>query len=149
MALAVNYHLKIQDFKEAPLDRWSLFAGVHKYKDLNDAKNVIQTEGKKIAQESKTSKLDTLALDSELGLTSASLQGELAKAFNDNISSNFAKGVKTGTKYEVVGEGTLKVLPAGTRFVLGSIFKGTTSVKQICDHNSYVAKDNCGFNLNS
>lgn len=147
--MAVNYQLKIQDFKEAPLDRWSLFAGVHKYKDLNEAKNIIQTEGKKIAQEVKTSKLDTLSLDSELGLTSTCLQGELAKAFNDNISSNFAKGVKASTKYEVKGEGTLKVLPAGTHFVLGSIFKGATSVKQICDHNSYAAKDNCGFNLNS
>lgn len=50
LVLAVNYQLKIQDFKEAPLDRWSLFAGVHKYKDLTEAKNLIQTEGKKIAQ---------------------------------------------------------------------------------------------------
>lgn len=88
-------------------------------------------------------------MDNELGITAASLQGELAKAFNDNISTNFAKGAKTGTKYEVKGQGTLKVLPAGTHFVLGSIFKGTTSVKQICDGNSYVATDNCSFNLSA
>lgn len=45
--------------------------------------------------------------------------------------------------------GYLKVLPAETEFIIGSIYLGNNQIKQICDNYRFNDKtDDCGFVLN-
>ncbi len=146
LVLALEYNLKAGDIKFNHTN-WVYFSGLHQYKDLKDAKTVIETEGKKLAKQAKDDKLDCLGLDHALSFTPLATQQDLVEGFNSNSGSSFVKGAKANTAYPLESESSVQVLPEGTHFVVGSIFHGTTAVKSICHNLKYQESDNCKLNL--
>lgn len=146
IVLGVSYNVKAGDVKYNQ-SSWAYFTGVYKVKDSEDVKKLVQSEGKKISDQAKTDKLNCLSLDNDLHYDAESTKKLLAQGFNSNSASAFVKGVKANTGYPVEGEGFLQVLPPGTRFIVGSIFKGTTAIKSICHNLKYQEADNCNVHI--
>lgn len=146
-ALNIRFVLKLDNFTTSAGGRWSVFAGLHPFKTSADAKKTIQTEGQKIYKGVKSTKLNTFNINSELNIIPQFVQGTLAWVYNSNINSTFVKNTRTKTSYDITDEGYIKVLPPGTEFIIGSIYNGTTNVKQICDNYRFKETDGCGLNL--
>ena len=49
--LASRFVTQISDFKTSANGTWSVFSGLYKYKDGNEARQIISREGKKIVQQ--------------------------------------------------------------------------------------------------
>lgn len=148
-ALNIRFVLKLDNFTTSAGGRWSVFAGIHKFKNSEDAKKIIQAEGKRISSGVQKTKLDTFNINSELNIIPQFVQGTLAWVYNSNANSTYVQNTRTHTQYDLTDEGYLKVLPPGTDFIIGSIYNGTTNVKQICDNFRFKDTDGCGLNLST
>lgn len=103
---------------------------------------------KKINEEIKSSKLNTLQVNSHLNINPDEVKKSLAKIFNSNLNTPFVKSVEKGKQYDLVDVGYVKILPPGTTFIIGSINKGTNIIKNICDNYHFDAvKGDCGVKI--
>ncbi len=103
----------------------------------------------KITSQIKSTKLNTYDVHNNLNIIPDYTAGTLAKEYNGNKDSSFVKGAQKNVNYNLTDLGYIKIIPAETEFVIGSISKGTNLVKQICESHRFDDKtDNCGFALN-
>jgi hypothetical protein len=145
--LAIRFVLKLSDFSTSAGGRWSVLAGVHKFKSSSDAKKIIQKEASWIYREIKSTKLNTFDINSELNIIPEFIKGTLSWVFNSNINSNYVKDIKVGQKELLTDFGYVKVLPPNTEIIMGPILNGTASVYQICDSYRFTDKQDCGLEV--
>lgn len=145
VAFAVEFLTKVETIK-SEATHWSIFGGLNAFKDATDVKKIVQYYGSNFAAQLKSTNLLTFNVDTELAFWPDINQDGLAELFNKNPTNPLVTGLKANVNHDMTDFAVLKVLPPGTEFIIGSIFKGTTSVKQICENfNSTV--QNCGINV--
>lgn len=126
---------------------WSIFQGLYPFTNASDANNTIFTEGQKIVKKINSTNLNVLEVNQNLNVNLTQTEATLAAEFNAHISSHFALNIVPNTPHSLVDEGYLKVLHPGSHFIVGAIYNGTVSVKQMCDNQPVTAQGNCGLTL--
>ena len=91
MVLALRFVMKLSDFKTSAKGRWSSFAGLHRFTNVQDAKNTILREGIKFYKQKKTTNLTTFKVNSEMNIIPEFIAGTLSWLFNSNIDSPFVE----------------------------------------------------------
>ena len=145
--LSLQFVPKINGWSTSASGKWSIFRGIYKYNSTSNAKSIIKTEGTKIFKKINSTKLNAYDVSTCLNMQASSTQSILASKFNKNILSHYALNIKAKTPQVLVDEGYLRVLPAGTHFIAGAIYNGTSMVKQICSTFTFSSKDNCNLTL--
>lgn len=108
------------------------------------ANDIIRTQGKKLSKAINQTSLNTFDINSNLNIIPEFVQGSLSWVFNSNRDSEYVSNIEQGTPYDITDEGYIKVIPAGTEFVMGRIFNGTQVIRQTCDRFWIEDDDNCG-----
>jgi hypothetical protein len=147
--MSLVFQPKINGWNTTANSQWSIFRGLYPYTNASDANNTIYAEGTRIAKKINSTNLNTLDINQNLNVNPSLTDSTLASEFNSHIHTHFALNIVPSAPHALVDEGYLKILHPGSHFIVGAIYNGTVSVKQMCDNQpvSSAASADCGLKL--
>jgi len=147
--MSLIFKPKVNGWNTTADSQWSIFRGLYPFTNATDANNTIFTEGQRIAKKINSTKLNTLDINQNCNNNLNVTDSYLANDFNAHIHTHFALNIVPSTPHALVDEGYLKILHPGSHFIVGAIYNGTVSVKQMCDNQpiSNSPSADCGLTL--